>query len=109
MDQETQGDWEHSRGAPTSWVGQVVFRGGVENLESHVGLRLGKDVLDKGVACAERASHVGEGLAWEGNSAVGLDPARWETGVLGRGGWGGEQGWVTDKELGTWRAPVGQA
>lgn len=66
MDQETQGDWEHSRGAPTSWVGQVVFRGGVENLESHAGLGLGKDVLDKGGSVCGASKPCGRGACLGG-------------------------------------------
>ncbi|CAI9152152.1 unnamed protein product [Rangifer tarandus platyrhynchus] len=60
-------------GTPASWVDHVAFRGGVE---SHVGPGLGKVVLDEGAACVEQTEHVGEGLAREGSSAVGLDPDR---------------------------------
>ena len=76
-------------GTPASWAGHVTFRGDVEDLESHVGPGLGKAVLDEGAVCVEGAEHVGEGLAWEGSCAAGLDPAGWETGMLGREGWRG--------------------
>lgn len=76
-------------GTPASWADHVTFRGDVEDLESHVGPGLGKVVLDEGPACVEQTEHVGEGLAREGSRAVGLDPDRWETGVLRAEGWGG--------------------
>ena len=65
MDQETQRNWEYRGGVSASWVDLVAFRGDMEDLESHVGPGLGKNVLDEGAVCVEGAEHVGEGLAQE--------------------------------------------
>ena len=43
----------------------MTFRGDMEDLESHRGPGLGKNVLDEGAVCVEGAEHVGEGLAQE--------------------------------------------
>ena len=83
MDQETRRSWEYRGGVSASWVDHMAFRGDGEDLESHVGPGLGKNVLDEGAVCVEGAEHVGEGLAWEGSCAAGLDPARWRQGCSG--------------------------
>lgn len=75
-------------GTPASWADHVAFRGGVEDLESHVGPGLGKVVLDEGAGCgANRAC--GRRPCSGGQQCRGLDPDRWETGVLRAEGWGG--------------------
>ena len=65
MDQETRRSWEYRGGVSASWVDHMAFRGDGEDLESHVGPGLGKNVLDEGAVCVEGAEHVGEGLAWK--------------------------------------------
>ena len=67
----------------------MAFRGGVEDLESHVGPGLGKVVLDEGGSVCGANRACGRRACSGGQQYRGLDPDRWETGVLRAEGWGG--------------------